>query len=549
MFKNHSGYFYSLLFFRKKKKILKEIRENWGKEIIPERDFDTISLLYRLDNNLVQHELVDDKTWSDLNFNDLFCKIDRCISPIGSQYLFELLHIYKKDAIVPQLLNDQYKLFSREQRIREKYQLTLYGISHKNMAYLPYLLYGDIPERPKWYFILNLLSLGALTLIILVFSYPFLFWYMLAILITNLIINNLFSKKLNEYSVDLSFLSNMLSTVQKFAHKDFSENFEQVKKLKSHATLAARINKKIGWLTIDKTRVDELSSSIIEYINNFFLLDLISFFRSINFIKQNQSQIREMFKAIASLDASIAISSWLENCKAYCIPEINQNKLIEFNNVGHPLLETAVFNSISLDRRSCLVTGSNMAGKTTFIKTIAINTILAQTIGVCIAKSASIPKLIVRSSIRMEDNINAHKSYYFQEIEAILDFIQKGQDGQSYLFIIDEIFRGTNTIERISAATSVLKVLGGKNYTLVTTHDLELQELLKDTFDMYHFNEQVENGNHFFDYKLKTGPCSARNAIRLLELKGYPKEIVAEANKLAMKLSSEMRIKHHYENH
>ena len=96
-------------------------------------------------------------------------------------------------------------------------------------------------------------------------------------------------------------------------------------------------------------------------------------------------------------------------------------------------------------------------------------------------------------------------------------------------------------VERISAASSVLKVLGEENITLVTTHDIELQDLLKDNVAMYHFSEQVEGDNHFFDYRLNPGPCSTRNAIRLLEIKGYPKEIVDQANAMAMKLSSDMK--------
>ncbi len=540
MFKTFSSFLYAStifgkFFFRKRKKLIKEIRGNWGKEIIRERDFDTISLLYRLDKNLLQHELVDDKTWSDLNFNDLFCKIDRCISPIGSQYLFELLHFYENNRVL-KMRNTQYKLFAKEPLLREECQLILSKLSHKNTAYLPYIIYGKLPNRPKWYLLASLLSFGAFVLTILTFSYSSLFWYTLSILITNLIVNNYFSKKINAYSVDLSFLSQLMTVVQNFTHTSFPQKLVQAKQLKEHADLAAKINKKIGWLSIDKTRVDELSASFIEYLNNFFLLDLISFFRATNFIKQNQSQIQDMFKGVASIDAVIAISSWLESNKVYCIPEFNQDNILKLQAITHPLLENAVPNSISLNKKSCLVTGSNMAGKTTFIKTVAINVILAQTIGPCLAQAASLPKLIVRSSIRMEDNINEHKSYYFQEIEAILDFIEKGEKEHRYLFIIDEIFRGTNTVERISAATSVLKVLGTKNITLVTTHDIELQELLKDTFEMYHFNEQVESDKYFFDYKIKNGPCSTRNAIRLLELKGYPKGIVDNAHKMALQL-------------
>ncbi len=383
--------------------------------------------------------------------------------------------------------------------------------------------------------------LAGMALTFLVFSYSSLFWYTLSVLVINLILNHKYSKHINEYLIDLSFLSSMLKVVEKLSAENFGFEMKQVEKLKGLKDLARNVNKKIGWLTIDKTQANELSAAFIEYVNHFFLFDLISFVRAIRSIKQNQSNLQEMFKAIASLDAAISISSWIYGVGTYCFPEENNTNKIEFENVYHPLLEKAVDNSIVLDNTSCLITGSNMAGKTTFIKTISINMILAQTIGVCLANEAIIPKLIVKSSIRMEDNINEHKSYYFQEIEAVLEFIRKGERKGKYLFIIDEIFRGTNTVERVSAASSVLKVLGEDNITLVTTHDIELQDLLKDNFAMYHFSEQVEGDNHFFDYKLKPGPCSTRNAIRLLEIKGYPKKIIEQANVMALKLSSEMK--------
>ncbi len=537
----YSSNFFSRFLFKKRKKLLKNLRENWGREVRRKRDLETISIYNDFKTVVDKKEIVDDKTWTDLNLNDFFEKIDRCITPIGSQYLYHLLHVYEHDKSILDWQKRQYKLFIENSVQREKIQIILSKLNHKNTAYLPYLLYRDLPNRPKWYLLIYLFSLAGMALTFLVFSYSSLFWYTLSVLVINLILNHKYSKHINEYLIDLSFLSSMLKVVEKLSAENFGFEMKQVEKLKGLKDLARNVNKKIGWLTIDKTQANELSAAFIEYVNHFFLFDLISFVRAIRSIKQNQSNLQEMFKAIASLDAAISISSWIYGVGTYCFPEENNTNKIEFENVYHPLLEKAVDNSIVLDNTSCLITGSNMAGKTTFIKTISINMILAQTIGVCLANEAIIPKLIVKSSIRMEDNINEHKSYYFQEIEAVLEFIRKGERKGKYLFIIDEIFRGTNTVERVSAASSVLKVLGEDNITLVTTHDIELQDLLKDNFAMYHFSEQVEGDNHFFDYKLKPGPCSTRNAIRLLEIKGYPKKIIEQANVMALKLSSEMK--------
>lgn len=126
----------------------------------------------------------------------------------------------------------------------------------------------------------------------------------------------------------------------------------------------------------------------------------------------------------------------------------------------------------------------------------------------------------------------ARQSYFFAEIRQILDFTRAENDGQCHLFCIDEIFRGTNTIERIAASTAVLRFLGQRAIVMATTHDVELQELLPDTFDMYHFNDQVVDGHYRFDYRIQRGPVHSRNAITLLAISGYPREIIDEAEAL-----------------
>ena len=154
-----------------------------------------------------------------------------------------------------------------------------------------------------------------------------------------------------------------------------------------------------------------------------------------------------------------------------------------------------------------------------------------------IKPEANLPMVEVKTSIKRQDDLEGNKSYYYKEIEAVLEFITLSKTEGKYIFLIDEIFRGTNTNERLSSATAVLSYLCMKNITMVTTHDMEFEEFLNQKFEMYHLMEQVENGVHFFDFLIKQGPCASRNAIKLLEIKGYPKNIVQEALELSKKLS------------
>ena len=310
--------------------------------------------------------------------------------------------------------------------------------------------------------------------------------------------------------------------------------------LKSKKVLLKSLKSKLGYLVIDKQYLGELALAMIEYLNMFMLFDIIAYYRSVNVLMKHQDEIHDLFKAIGSLDASISTASYLEEVKNYGSPEFNNDDKISFEELYHPLLKNPVSNSLQNIKQSLLITGSNMSGKTTFIKTLGVNFILARTLYFCLATSISIPKLVVKTSIRRNEELEEGKSYFYIEIEAIKNFIDISDGNNKYVFLIDEIFRGTNTIERVASSTAVLKYIDNDNFVFVTTHDIELQEMLQNNFLMYHFSEQIKDEEFYFDYKIKSGACSSGNAIKLLELMNYPKSITNEAHIISSKISQKL---------
>jgi len=130
------------------------------------------------------------------------------------------------------------------------------------------------------------------------------------------------------------------------------------------------------------------------------------------------------------------------------------------------------------------------------------------------------------------------KSYYFEEVLTIKSMLTESKAGSGNLFLLDELFRGTNTLERIAAGKAVLEYLSsGENLVVVSTHDLELTNYLKESFSLYHFAEKIENDKITFDYKLKPGNLETTNAIRILDINDYPNELITEA----LRLSEEMK--------
>ena len=180
--------------------------------------------------------------------------------------------------------------------------------------------------------------------------------------------------------------------------------------------------------------------------------------------------------------------------------------------------------------------GENGAGKSTFLKTIAINALLSQTIYTSTSKEYNAPFYRIYSSMALRDDLNAQNSYYIVEIKSlkrILDAVDK-DDKRPVLCFVDEVLRGTNTVERIAASSEILKSLRYKNVLVfAATHDIELTYLLEKYYDNYHFQEKVTDDEVIFDFKLYSGPATTRNAIKLLKTIGYNSDIINAAENSA----------------
>ncbi|WP_245856789.1 MutS-related protein [Lutibacter flavus] len=261
------------------------------------------------------------------------------------------------------------------------------------------------------------------------------------------------------------------------------------------------------------------------------MIEYIVFFSFVDSITKEKDNIDKLFQFIGEIDSAISVASLKSGKLENCEPKFTKEKHIFTREIIHPLIENCVANDINLDNKSLLLTGSNMSGKTTFIRTIAINSILAQTLYVCFAKEYSAPFLKVYSSVRITDDLLEDTSYYLKEVLTIKELIEASKDESPCLFVLDEIFKGTNTIERISGGKAVLSFLNKENHiVLVSTHDIELTELLeKENYALHHFSENIENDELYFDHKLKAGKLKTRNAIKILELYKYPAEIITDA--------------------
>jgi len=411
--------------------------------------------------------------------------------------------------------------FSNNKELREKVQLNLLPLKEKNAKYLPYSLWKPLPEKPVYANALPILSFIAFLVLLLSGLKVIHFGLIIFVFVINLFIRFFIKKRIQPFIYSLQYLGVLINVANRIA----SIENENLKDTQNQLTEKLHNTKSIADKIFSLQFKDE--AGLIEYFNIYFMLDVAGFYSALNKIKKYLNDLREIYKTIGYLDAVISIASFRNEYQNFCTPSFSKNKnIFRVEGIYHPLLQKPVPNTFQFASKDILITGSNMAGKTTFLKTFGVNSILAQTIHNCMAGKYEAPLLKVISSISRSDNILDGKSYYLAEVESILELVKASELTNVHLFLIDEIFRGTNSVERSAASIEVLEYLSNeKDFVFVATHDLQLSEVLQTEYDNYHFREQVNNGGLFFDYQLHDGPSTTKNAIALLDFAGYPKEI------------------------
>lgn len=374
------------------------------------------------------------------------------------------------------------------------------------------------------------MSVASLLVLAATILNPALAWLLGATVLCNMFIVVFLRHGIHETFLATERLGRMISAAARLAKVAAPEPVSQPTRLSTIFSKTANLRGSFRWFLADRS--NDLIASIYFWLNLLFLADHVAAVLVARNLRRHRDTLAQIFLQVGSLDADIAIASWLQRIPAHCLPAITTEKTIELIGGFHPLLSAPVATSVVLSGQSALVAGSNMAGKTTFIKMVGANIILGRTIGVCFAAGAVIPRAKVMASIRAEHSIESGKSHFFAELERILSFVQRAERDGREVFLIDELFRGTNTPERIAAGKAVLESLGAHAQVLVTTHDVELQHLLGPSFLTFHFVENPELPE-VFDYRLRPGISTTKNAIKLLEKVGFPPAIVREARRIA----------------
>jgi DNA mismatch repair ATPase MutS len=239
------------------------------------------------------------------------------------------------------------------------------------------------------------------------------------------------------------------------------------------------------------------------------------------------------------LEATCSLAAFAYLNPEYTLPDVVENEegeqdtLLQTHELGHPLIpvEKKITNSFTLHQRGkvVIITGSNMSGKSTFLRTLGVNLCLAYAGGPVNAIMLQTSLFRVFTCMRISDSVTDGYSYFYAEVKRLRKLLEELKQENEYpLFIlIDEIFKGTNNRERLNGSRAYVQAIVGRNCMgLISTHDLELVKLAEilPQVENYHFREEVVNGAMIFDYLLRPGPCPTTNALKIMKMEGLPVE-------------------------
>jgi len=270
-------------------------------------------------------------------------------------------------------------------------------------------------------------------------------------------------------------------------------------------------------------------------LNLFFLWDIRQVIAIENWKRQNTESLEAAFDVIAAFEALISLSGLAINYPAWAFPQIEDKPgyTLIAQSLAHPLIDARkrIENDYELDDtyKIDIITGSNMAGKSTFLRTIGINTVLALCGAPVCAKSMRVSVITMISYMRIKDSLNESTSTFKAELDRLQMLLAAVENEPKIFFLIDEMLRGTNSVDKYLGSKAVIEQLISKNAVgLVATHDLQIARL-EDKYPGYvrnfYFDIQVKDGEMLFDYKIKHGECKTFNATLLLKQIGINVEV------------------------
>ena len=479
---------------------------------------------------------IDDITWNDLDMDSIFMMINNTNSSVGRDYLYKML---RKPVSDKKELEERDRLIEYfdthdSQRTKIMQSFSRMGFTRKiSISDYMHNLFELKPQSNMFHYLMIVCIIVAVAYTLMIDPVMGIMFILLACGFSIVSYYKLKSR-IDSYFECIRQIVTMVKAADNIRRLNIEELSEYNKYFEDAVKTFGKITRNSYVIVSGKQNSGSLADIFMEYIKMFTHIDLIKFNSMLRHFDKNYDGIVELMDRLGYIEAMISVASFRRLLPYMCKPDFIENGGMELKDVYHLAIKEPVANSISEDR-PVLITGSNASGKSTFLKSVAINAILAQTIFTCPANGYSAPFYRIYSSMALSDDLEAGESYYIVEIKSLKRIVDAAsKPGERVLCFIDEVLRGTNTVERIAASSEILKNLAEKNVMcFAATHDIELTHILEDYYANYHFSEEVEDDNVVFSYSIMEGRATSRNAIKLLGIIGYDDLIIGNSKRRA----------------
>lgn len=519
------------------------LTQAWGQ--VPDREYadGDMERIRRYFEKLRGEEYtIDDITWNDLELDDIFMLLNHTNSSAGEEALYRLLRtpcmdgeLLRKRSRLAHTLTERPKL-----RLELEKGLSRIGKTGRRALcdYISEL--SEQPCRANWLHYLGLAAMAAACGMIVWKPEPGI-PVLVGVIVFQMLTYYQQKAKVEAYFSCVSQIVRLAVYGQEIGGlKDEGALSEYLPALRESVRELAPFCRKARFITMGNAMGGSPLDLIADYVKMLLHTDLIAYNQLIRMTKEREAAVWRTVELLGQLECGLAIASFRLCLGQWCEPEFvpaEEGLCLLGEELYHPLVDRAVPNTICA-RRGQLITGSNASGKSTFLKTVAVAAVLAQTVYTVPAKAYRAPMYRIYTSMALRDSLAGGESYYMAEIRSLKRILDRGRERQPVLCFVDEVLRGTNTLERIAASAQILKSMAGMNLLcFAATHDGELTQLLEPWYENGHFSEEIVDGDVLFSYRLKPGRSDSRNALRLLELMGYEEDVLRDARAMAQRFS------------
>ena len=469
---------------------------------------------------------VDGQTWHDLDLYRVFDQLNYTQSSIGAEALYQKMRLIKFQPEAS--LQELEDFFDHHPDLRLEVQVVMNQLGKKNHNMARSIVANPGKQDSKIY--LSLYIFLACLPVFSLFFLPFFKIQAMMVLVASATFNIIFSSIRNwsnKMRLDrVSYLVRIFASTEKLSHLAIPKQ-EALKQ----AVQPFKKTKVISGILQSPTGSSDMEIILI-YLNFLFLIPQIAQVYIYQQVRIHQKEAQEAINLLGELEVAISLLRHKRDVELVCHPYFKKEGGIKGKGIYHPLLTDPVANDVRFEK-NMVISGDNASGKSTYLKMVAINCILAQGLGFAYGESLELSYGHVMTSMDVSDDIEVGDSYFITESKTILRMIESLEKSGFHYFFIDELFKGTNTIERIGSGLGIVRWLSRHDCLyMISSHDIELVAASGAVNDNYHFDSRYVDGEIVFDYQIKQGAAVTKNAVNTLKSLHFPSEITQTSQEL-----------------